>query len=57
MTRICREQSLFVAPVFYPAVPMNAPRLRTCLTAAHSEEHVDLALGILSGAGREVGLI
>lgn len=41
----------------YPAVPMNAPRLRTCLTTAHTDEHVEFALDVLTRAGREVGLI
>jgi len=53
----CRERGLFAIPIFYPAVPMNAPRIRLCVTSAHSEADIDTAIGILSEVGREVGLI
>jgi len=33
MTRLCREAGLFVVPVVFPAVPSNAPRLRTCISS------------------------
>ena len=57
MTRRCREQGVYVAPVIFPAVPVNSPRLRTCVTAAHSDSDIDLALEVLSRAGRAVGLL
>jgi 8-amino-7-oxononanoate synthase len=57
MVRICRDNGLFVVPVFYPAVPMNAPRLRTCVMASHTDEDIDFALDVLAKAGRETGLI
>jgi glycine C-acetyltransferase len=57
MTRICRERGLLVIPVCFPAVPADAPRLRTCVSAIHSPEEIDFALDILGHAGRETGLI
>jgi 8-amino-7-oxononanoate synthase len=57
MTALCREAGLYIVPVFYPAVPMNASRLRTCVTAAHTEEEIRLALDVLAYAGRRTGLI
>jgi len=57
MTRLCRDADLYVAPVFYPAVPMNAARLRTCVMASHSERDIAFALDVLADAGRRVGLI
>lgn len=57
MTRICRSEGLFVIPVCYPAVPMNAPRLRTCVSAIHSTEDIDFALDVLARAGRQTGLL
>lgn len=57
MVRICREDGLFVVPVFYPAVPMNAPRLRTCVMASHTDEDIDFALDVVAKAGKETGLI
>lgn len=57
MTAFCREAGLYIVPVFYPAVPMNASRLRTCVTASHTEEEIQLALDVLAYAGRKTGLI
>jgi glycine C-acetyltransferase len=57
MTARCREEGLFLVPIIYPAVPMNAPRLRASITAAHTDGNIDSALEILALAGREVGLI
>lgn len=57
MTRICRSEGLFVVPVCYPAVPMDAPRLRTCVSAIHSTEDIEFALNVLARAGRQTGLL
>ncbi len=57
MTRLCREGGLLVIPVCYPAVPANAPRLRTCVSAIHSNEDIDFALQVLAETGRKTGLI
>jgi len=57
MTRICREQGVLAIPVCYPAVPADAPRLRTCVSAIHTPEDIDVALDVLARAGRETGLI
>jgi len=57
MTSFCRQAGVLVAPVGYPAVPMDAPRLRTCVSAIHSEDDIQLALRVLAAAGRDVGLI
>lgn len=57
MTRICRERGVLAIPVCYPAVPADAPRLRTCVSAIHNPEDIDHALDVLGQAGRETGLI
>lgn len=57
MTRICRSQGLLVVPVCFPAVPMDAPRLRTCVSAVHTGEDIDFALDVLKSAGRQTNLI
>lgn len=56
MTATCRAAGLFVVPIIYPAVPMNAPRLRLNVMATHTHEQIDHALRILGEAGRAVGL-
>jgi 8-amino-7-oxononanoate synthase len=57
MTRLCRANGLFVVPVAFPAVPLNAPRLRTCVSALHGQPELDFALQVLAAAGRRTGLI
>jgi glycine C-acetyltransferase len=57
MTRRCREEGLLVVPVCYPAVPADAPRLRTCVSAVQTSDEIDFALSVLAKVGREVGLI
>jgi glycine C-acetyltransferase len=57
MTQICRSQGLLVIPVCFPAVPVDAPRLRTCVSAVHTSEDIDLALDVLQRAGRQTNLI
>ena len=57
MTRICREDGLFVIPVCYPAVPMDAPRLRTCISAIHTSQEIDFAIDVLTRAGRATGVL
>jgi 8-amino-7-oxononanoate synthase len=57
MTHYCRERGLMVVPVAFPAVPLNAPRLRTCVSALYTREELDFALRTLAEAGRMSGLI
>ncbi len=57
MTRLCRADGLLVIPVCYPAVPMDAPRLRTCVSAVQTRDELDFALDVLARAGRRTGLI
>lgn len=47
LTAMLRRHGLFVAPVDYPSVPENELRLRTCVTAAHTPEDINEALGII----------
>jgi len=57
MTRLCRADGVFVVPVAFPAVPLNAPRLRTCVSALHTRADLDFALQVLARAGRQTGLL
>src|ERR1700730_5582626 len=50
MYRLCHElrsRGLWVAPVDYPAVPLNRVCFRACLTAKHTRADLDEALNIL----------
>jgi 7-keto-8-aminopelargonate synthetase-like enzyme len=42
-----RSRGLWVAPVDYPAVPLNRVCFRACVTAGHTRGDLDEALNIL----------
>jgi glycine C-acetyltransferase len=44
----CRKHGLFVVPVFYPAVPMDKPRIRATVMASFGETDVDEALKVFA---------
>jgi glycine C-acetyltransferase len=53
---------LFTAGVFaqgiaYPTVPQNKARVRTIVTAGHTEEDLQFALDVFARVGREMGII
>ena len=41
-----RDRGIMVTPVMFPAVPMGSARLRLCVTAAHTRENLEFALGV-----------
>ncbi len=42
--RRLRDYGVLTSPVLFPAVAQGAARLRLCVTAAHTEEHIEFAL-------------
>jgi glycine C-acetyltransferase len=51
------EEGVFATSVVYPTVPLDRARLRTIVTAALTDEHLDRALVAFDRVGRELGLI
>ncbi len=51
------ERGLFAQGIGYPTVAKGKARLRTIVTATHSEEELDRALTILGDVGRSLGII
>jgi len=51
------DEGVFAQPVVFPTVAIDKSRLRTIVTAAHSTEQLDLALGAFDRVGHELGLI
>ena len=51
------EEGLFVVGFSYPVVPRGQARIRTQLSALHSDEHLDLAVSAFTRVGRELGII
>jgi glycine C-acetyltransferase len=51
------ERGLFAQGIAYPTVARNAGRVRTIVTAAHTEADLEEALNIFEHVGREMSLI
>jgi glycine C-acetyltransferase len=51
-----QDGGLFLQPVTYPAVPKHKSRLRISVSAAHSEEDLELAVQVIARVLREEGI-
>jgi glycine C-acetyltransferase len=52
-----QNRGLYLQPVTYPAVPKHKSRLRVSVSAAHSEQELETAVGVIAGVLREEGII
>ena len=48
---------MFVTGFGYPVVPQGTARVRCQISAAHTRDHLDLALAAFKTIGRELNLI
>jgi glycine C-acetyltransferase len=51
------EEGIFATSVVFPTVAIDRARLRTIVTAAHTDEQLDRAVEAFDRVGRELGLI
>jgi glycine C-acetyltransferase len=51
------EEGVFATSVVFPTVALDQARLRTIVTAALTDEHLDRALEAFARVGNELGLI
>jgi glycine C-acetyltransferase len=51
------DEGIYVIGFFYPVVPKGKARIRVQVSAAHTIEHLDLALSAFGKVGRELGVI
>jgi glycine C-acetyltransferase len=51
------EEGIFAQPVVYPTVALDKARIRTIVTAAHTDEMLDAALSAFDRVGRELAII
>jgi glycine C-acetyltransferase len=51
------ERGVFAQGIGFPTVPRGQARLRTMVSAVHTTEHLETALGAIEEAGRELGII
>jgi glycine C-acetyltransferase len=50
-------EGVFAQPVVFPTVALDQARIRTIVTAAHTDDQLDAALWAFDKIGRELGLI
>ncbi|HEX7276838.1 MAG TPA: glycine C-acetyltransferase [Acidimicrobiales bacterium] len=51
------DEGVFAQPVVFPTVALDKARIRTIVTAAHTDDHLDAALTAFATVGRELGLV
>jgi glycine C-acetyltransferase len=51
------EEGIFAQPVVYPTVALDKARIRTIVTAAHTDEMLDAAVAAFDRVGRELAII
>jgi len=51
------ERGLYVTAFSYPVVPQGAARIRTQMSAAHSDADIDMAVAAFTEVGREMGVL
>ena len=51
------EEGIYVTGFFYPVVPQGQARIRTQMSAAHTREQLDHAIGAFTEVGRTLGVI
>ncbi len=57
MADMLLKEGVYVIGFFFPVVPKDKARIRVQLSAAHSYEHIDLALKAFEKVGKTLGVI
>ena len=57
MANMLLEEGIYVIGFFYPVVPKDKARIRVQLSAAHTKEHLDKAIGAFIKVGRKPEVI
>jgi glycine C-acetyltransferase len=51
------EEGVFAQGIGFPTVPEGKARVRTIISAAHTQEQMDTAIAAFEKVGRELGII
>ena len=57
MARRLLDEGLYVVAFSYPVVPQGSARIRTQMSAAHSDVDIDMAVAAFTKIGREMGVV
>lgn len=51
------DEGVYVIGFSYPVVPRGEARIRTQMSAAHTDEHIDRAIAAFAKVGKTMGVI
>jgi glycine C-acetyltransferase len=57
MARDLLAEGIYVVGFFYPVVPKGQARIRTQLSAAHDQKHLDRAIEAFTKVGKKYGVV
>jgi len=57
MANALLEEGIYVIGFFFPVVPREKARIRVQLSAAHTKEHLDIAIAAFIKVGKKLGVI
>jgi glycine C-acetyltransferase len=57
MARELYDEGIYVVGFFYPIVPKGKDRIRVQISAAHTRDHLDRAIGAFTKIGKQLGII
>ncbi len=57
MTRLARNEGIFIVPILPPAVQPNTTRIRATVTAGHSLQEIDRAINTFGKIAKSLGVI
>lgn len=57
MADLLLDEGVYVVGFSFPVVPKGQARIRTQMSAAHSDDHIDKAIEAFTKVGRQLGVI
>jgi len=57
MTRLARNEGIFIVPILPPAVQPNTTRIRATVTAGHSLQEIDRAINTFEKIAKSLGIL
>jgi len=57
MSELLLQEGVFVTGFGYPVVPQGHARVRCQVSAAHTREHLEMALAAFKKVGRKLGVV
>ena len=55
--RLLQQEGIYVTGFFYPVVPKGQARIRTQISAAHTQQQLERAVAAFTRIGKQLGVI